>query len=117
MARRAVHDCFNALHIGFPGTIGPSVGVGNLNTKGNALVAKFALSHPLHLLAGNLDLSKNRQLLYISITFYEKQVFFQQKFYFFTKKQKEKKVLWKRLRCFDRSAIVVASKGFWEGYL
>ena len=51
MAGRTVNDCLHALHIGLPGTIGTSVGVGNLNTKGNALVAKLALSHPLHLLA------------------------------------------------------------------
>ena len=84
MARRAVYNCLNALHIGLPRTIGPSVGMGNLNPESNALVAKFALSHPLHLLAGNLNLPiNNRQLLYISIMFTEKQVFFQQKFYFF----------------------------------
>ena len=51
MAGRAVNNCLNALHIGLPGTIGTSVGVGNLNTESNALIAELALSHPLHLLA------------------------------------------------------------------
>ena len=51
MARRAVDHCLHALDIGLPGTIGASMGVGNLDTEGHALVAKFALSHPLHLLA------------------------------------------------------------------
>lgn len=51
MARRAVDDRLNTLNIGLPGTIGTPVRVRNLNTKSHALVAKFALSHPLHLLA------------------------------------------------------------------
>ena len=51
MAGRTVNDCLHALHIGLPGTIGTTMRVRNANTKGNALVAKLALSHPLHLLA------------------------------------------------------------------
>ena len=51
MARRAVDDRLNTLNIGLPGTIGTPVRVRNLNAKSHALVAKFALSHPLHLLA------------------------------------------------------------------
>ena len=51
MARRAVDHCLHALDIGLPGTIGTPVGVRDLDTEGHALVAKFALSHPLHLLA------------------------------------------------------------------
>ena len=51
MARGTVDDCLNTLHIGLPGAIGTSVGVGNLNTKSHTLVAKLALCHPLHLLA------------------------------------------------------------------
>ena len=47
MARRAVDDRLNTLNIGLPGTIGTPVRVRNLDTKGHALVAKFALSHPL----------------------------------------------------------------------
>ena len=51
MARRTVDDRLHTLHIGLPGTIGTPMRVRNLNTEGHALVAKFALSHPLHLLA------------------------------------------------------------------
>ena len=51
MAGGTIDDCLHTLHIGLPGTIGAPVRVRNLNTKGNALVAKLALSHPLHLLA------------------------------------------------------------------
>ena len=51
MARRAVDHCLHALDIGLPGAIGTPMRVGHLDTKGHALVAKFALCHPLHLLA------------------------------------------------------------------
>ncbi len=51
MARRTVDHSLHALDIGLPGTIGTPMRVGHLDTKGHALVAKFALSHPLHLLA------------------------------------------------------------------
>ena len=51
MARRTIHNSLNTLDVGLPRTIGTSVGVGNLNTKGHALVAKLAFCHPLHLLA------------------------------------------------------------------
>ena len=51
MARRTVDHCLHALDIGLPGTIGTPVGVRDLDAEGHALVAKFALSHPLHLLA------------------------------------------------------------------
>ena len=51
MAGGTVDDCLHTLHVGLPGTIGPTMRVRNANTKGNALIAKLALSHPLHLLA------------------------------------------------------------------
>jgi len=51
MAGRTIDNCLNALHIGLPGTIGTSVGVGDLNTESHTLIAKLALCHPLHLLA------------------------------------------------------------------
>ena len=51
VAGRTVDDRLNALHVGLPGAIGASVGVGNLNTESHALIAKLALCHPLHLLA------------------------------------------------------------------
>ena len=95
MAGRTVYNCLHALHIGLPRTVGASVRVRHLNTERNTLIAKLALSHPLHLLAGNLDLPHKkticRQLLHISTTLAEKQVFFQQKFRFFPKKLENKK--------------------------
>ena len=51
MARRAIDNRLNTLDIGLPATIGTPVGVRDLDAEGHALVAKFALSHPLHLLA------------------------------------------------------------------
>ena len=51
MARRTIDQSLHALDIGLPGTIGTPMRVRDLDTKGNALVAKLALSHPLHLLA------------------------------------------------------------------
>lgn len=51
MAGRTVDDRLHTLDIGLPRAIGTSVGVGDLNTEGNTLIAKLALSHPLHLLA------------------------------------------------------------------
>ena len=51
MAGRAIDDRLNTLDIGLPGTIGTPVRVGHLNAEAHALVAKLALSHPLHLLA------------------------------------------------------------------
>ena len=52
MAGGPVHDGLYSLHIGLPGPVGTSVGVAHLDTEGNALFAKFALSHLSHLLAG-----------------------------------------------------------------
>ena len=51
MARRTVDHSLHALDIGLPGAVGTPMRVGHLDTKGHALVAKFALCHPLHLLA------------------------------------------------------------------
>ena len=51
MARRTIDESLDTLDIGLPGTIGTSVRMGNLDAEGHALVAKFAFSHPLHLLA------------------------------------------------------------------
>ena len=45
MARSTVHDGLDPLHIGLPGTIGTSVGVGNLNTESNALATIITLRH------------------------------------------------------------------------
>ena len=51
MAGGTIDDSLHTLDVGLPRTIGTSVGVGNLNPKGDALVAELTLSHPLHLLA------------------------------------------------------------------
>ena len=51
MARSPVNDSLDSLNIGLPGTVGPSVGVRNLDTEGHALTAKITLSHSLHLLS------------------------------------------------------------------
>ena len=49
MAGRTVDDCFHALHVGLPSSVGTSMGVGNLNAKRNALAANIALCQLLHL--------------------------------------------------------------------
>ena len=51
MAGRIIDDRLDTFYIGFPGTIAAPMRVGNLDTERNALVAKLALCHPLHLLA------------------------------------------------------------------
>ena len=51
MARGTIDDCLHTLDIGLPRPVGTSVGVGNLDAKGNTLVTELTLSHPLHLLA------------------------------------------------------------------
>ena len=63
MARRAVDHCLHALDIGLPGAVGTPMRVGHLDTKGHALVAKFALCHPLHLLAVITYLLHRKQLI------------------------------------------------------
>ena len=45
MAGSTVHDRLDALDIGLPHSVGTSVGVGDLDAKGNALAANIALSH------------------------------------------------------------------------
>ena len=51
MAGGTVYDCLHTLHIGLPDTVGTAVGVGDLDAKGDALVAEFAFSHVAYLLA------------------------------------------------------------------
>ena len=51
MARSPVDNGLDALYIGLPGTVGTSVGVGHLDTKGNALATIITLRHSLHLLS------------------------------------------------------------------
>ena len=45
MARSTVDNGLDPLHIGLPGTIGTTVGVGNLDTEGNALTTIITLRH------------------------------------------------------------------------
>ena len=49
MAGSSVNHSLDALDVGLPGTVGTSVGVRNLDTKGYALTTKITLSHSLHL--------------------------------------------------------------------
>ena len=49
MAGRTIDDCFHALYIGLPSSVGASVGMGDLNAKRNALAANIALCQLLHL--------------------------------------------------------------------
>ena len=44
-ARSAVDDSLNSFNIGLPGSVGTSVGVGNLNTELEFLVADLAFCH------------------------------------------------------------------------
>ena len=53
MARSPVDDSLDPLHIGLPSTIGTSVGMRNLDTKGHALTTKITLRHSLHLPSEN----------------------------------------------------------------
>ena len=51
MARGSVNNRLDPLYVGLPGTVGASVGVGNLDTESYALATKITLSHSLHLLS------------------------------------------------------------------
>jgi hypothetical protein len=51
MAGSTVDDRLDALDVGFPCAVGASVGVRDLDAKGNTLVTELTFSHPLHLLA------------------------------------------------------------------
>ena len=54
MTRRAVHDSRYALDVRFPCTVAASVGVALTDTKRNAFIAYFALSHSPHLLINQI---------------------------------------------------------------
>ena len=45
MARSSIDNSLDTLDIGLPGTIGTSVGVGHLDTEGNALATIITLCH------------------------------------------------------------------------
>ena len=78
MAGSSIDNGLDPLHIGLPGTVGTSVGVGNLNTKGYALATKITLRHSLHLPSGQLVklLRLIRTPRYNSKDWRKKQVFF-----------------------------------------
>lgn len=72
--RRAVHNRLDTHDIGLPGTVGPSVGVGNLNAESYAFSADIAFCH---IFCTSLnDISKEIQQKYISRFPREKQVLF-----------------------------------------
>lgn len=56
VAGRTVYDCLNALYVGFPSAVGPTVGVGNLNPERNAFSADIAFCHCLHLLYNGIKI-------------------------------------------------------------
>ena len=78
MAGSSIHDCLDALDVGLPFAVGTSVGVGNLNTKGNALATKITLRHSLHLPSEMIlgSLRPIRALRYDNRLFPKKQAFF-----------------------------------------
>ena len=79
MARSTVDNSLNALDVGLPGSVGTSVGVGNLNTKGNALATIITLSHSLHLLTviNHRNYALNRRLNIIADSSEKSKRFFQ----------------------------------------
>ena len=81
MAGSSIDNSLDPLHIGLPGTVGTSVGVGNLNTKGYALATKITLRHSLHLPSGQfVKLLRQLERLHIIAKIEEKSKSF---FHFF----------------------------------
>ena len=63
MSGGTIHDRLDALHIGLPGTVGTTVGVGHLNAENNALIAEFTLGHFAYLLASKYtQIMEHRQI-------------------------------------------------------
>ncbi len=78
MAGRTVDERLHALDIGLPGTIGTSVGVGDLDAESHALIAELAFCHPLHLLALTKILTYLRkQKIYYQMNMENASTFFQ----------------------------------------
>ena len=50
VTRGTINHCLNTSNIGFPSSVGTSVGVGHLDTECYTLLTNFAFSHLLHLL-------------------------------------------------------------------
>ena len=78
MAGSTIDHSLNALDVGLPGTVGTSVGVGDLDTKSHALATKITLSHFLHLPSGCFlnKLRLSQALRYDIKVFPKKQAFF-----------------------------------------
>ena len=55
---RTIHDRLHALHVRLPGAVGTAMGVGNLNTESDALIAEFAFGHVAYLLAMRIAFQK-----------------------------------------------------------
>ena len=68
MAGSSVNDSLNALNVGLPGTIGTSVGVRDLDTKGYALTTKITLSHsiapPIRMILKSTNYAHSQALRY-----------------------------------------------------
>ena len=86
MARSTIHNGLDPLDIGLPGPVGTSVGVGDLNTKGNALATIITLRHSLHLLSEIIksNCAPNRRLDMIPDILKKSKCFFG-KFFVFSK--------------------------------
>ena len=84
MARSTVDNSLDPLHIGLPGSVGTSVGVGDLDTKGNALATIITLCHSLHLLSEitHQNTPQNRRFDMIA-EFFQKSKCFLEKFLVF----------------------------------
>ena len=54
----ALHDRLHTLHVRHKGAVGTTMGMGNLDTKGDALVAEFAFGHVAYLLAMRIAFKK-----------------------------------------------------------
>ena len=84
MAGSSVNDSLHALDVGLPCTIGTSVGVGNLDTEGNALATIITLRHSLHLqsVRKHVEMALLNKCLHIIAEFPEKSKCFLKKFLF-----------------------------------
>ena len=81
MARSTVDNRLNTLDIGLDSTVGTSVGVGDLDTKGNALTTIITLRHSLHLPSVKTHSYALYERLNIIAEIGEKSKYFFQKFF------------------------------------
>ena len=85
MARSTIDNGLDPLYIGLPGPIGTSVGVGDLNTKGNALATIITLRHstaPPICITNRFITRPKQALRYDTKDFSKMQVFFYKNFTF-----------------------------------